>query len=131
MIIDPIGDMLTRIRNIIKNKGTIVLVPHSKIKTKILKILKDEGYINNYFITTDEKKHKVIKIMLKYVYNQQAINGLKRISKPGLRVYVKRENLPRVLSNFGIAIMSTSQGIMTNKNAKINKLGGEVIAFVW
>ena len=128
---DPIADMLTRIRNALVGKKEVVEIPVSNIKKEIAKILLDEGYINGFEIV-GEGIDSLIKVELKYgPKGERVITGLKRISKPGLRVYVKCENLPKVLNGLGIAIVSTSKGIMTDKHARSQNLGGEVIAFVW
>lgn len=127
---DPIADMLTRIRNALQQKHESVSMPASKEKQAIAKILKDEGFITDYSVEGDVKK--TLTITLKYAEdNKRVISGLRRISKPGLRVYAKVDNLPRVLNGLGIAIISTSNGIMTDRDAKKNHLGGEVIAYVW
>ena len=129
---DPIADMLTRIRNANTAKHDTVDVPASKIKTEIARILLDEGYIKAYEIVEDGVV-KTIKITLKYGAdkNQKVISGLKRISKPGLRVYAGVENMPKVLGGLGIAIISTKKGIVTDKEARAMNVGGEVLAFVW
>ncbi|CBK80180.1 Ribosomal protein S8 [Coprococcus catus GD/7] len=129
---DPIADMLTRIRNANTAKHDTVDVPASKIKTEIARILLDEGYIKAYEIVEDGVV-KTIKITLKYGAdkNQKVIFGLKRISKPGLRVYAGVENMPKVLGGLGIAIISTNKGIVTDKEARAMNVGGEVLAFVW
>ena len=129
---DPIADMLTRIRNANTAKHDTVDVPASKIKTEIARILLDEGYIKAYEIV-EEGVVKTIKITLKYGAdkNQKVISGLKRISKPGLRVYAGVENMPKVLGGLGIAIISTNKGIVTDKEARAMNVGGEVLAFVW
>ena len=129
---DPIADMLTRIRNANTAKHDTVDVPASKIKTEIARILLDEGYIKAYEIVEDGVV-KTIKITLKYGAdkNQMVISGLKRISKPGLRVYAGVENMPKVLGGLGIAIISTNKGIVTDKEARAMNVGGEVLAFVW
>ena len=129
---DPIADMLTRIRNANTAKHDTVDVPASKIKTEIARILLDEGYIKAYEIVEDGVV-KTIKITLKYGAdkNQKVISGLKRISKPGLRVYAGVENMPKVLGGLGIAIISTNKGVMTDKEARKANVGGEVLAFVW
>lgn len=130
-ITDPIADMLTRIRNANSSKHESVNVPASKVKIEIAKILDAEGYINGYEIIED-KIQGMIKINLKYgPGKQKVITGLKRVSKPGLRVYASNENLPKVLKGLGIAIISTSKGIMTDKEARKLNVGGEVLAFVW
>ena len=129
---DPIADMLTRIRNANTAKHDTVDVPASKIKTEIARILLDEGYIKAYEIVEDGVV-KTIKITLKYGAdkNQKVISGLKRISKPGLRVYAGVENMPKVLGGLGIAIISTNKGIVTDKEARAMNVGGEVLAFVY
>ena len=130
MITDPIADMLTRIRNANQMKHATVSMPASKLKCEILRVLKAEGYISDYVVKEEENK-KSIEVTLKYVNKQRVIQGIKRISKPGLRVYAKTNELPRVLNGLGVAIISTSSGIMTDRDARKQKLGGEVIAFVW
>ena len=132
MTSDPIADMLTRIRNANTAKHDTVDIPASKIKIAIADILVKEGYIQKYDIV-EEGNFKTIRITLKYGVdkNEKIITGLKRISKPGLRVYAKAEELPTVLNGLGIAIISTSKGIMTDKEARKLALGGEVIAYVW
>ena len=130
MITDPIADMLTRIRNANQMKHATVSMPASKLKCEILRVLKAEGYISDYVLKGEENK-KSIEVTLKYVNKQRVIQGIKRISKPGLRVYAKTNELPRVLNGLGVAIISTSSGIMTDRDARKQKLGGEVIAFVW
>ena len=129
---DPIADMLTRIRNANTAKHDTVDVPASKMKLAIAKILLDEGYIAKYDVIEDGN-FKTIHITLKYGAdkNEKIITGLKRISKPGLRVYANREELPKVLGGLGIAIISTSKGIVTDKEARKLGLGGEVICYVW
>ncbi|MGI6071674.1 MAG: 30S ribosomal protein S8 [Lachnospiraceae bacterium] len=130
---DPIADMLTRIRNANTAKHDSVDVPSSKMKLAIAKILLDEGYIRNYSVAKDERGFDVIHIELKYGKdkNEKIITGIKRISKPGLRVYANREELPRVLGGLGIAIISTNSGVVTDKEARKLNVGGEVLAFVW
>ena len=128
---DPIADMLTRIRNAKQMKYTEVEVPASKIKEEIARILKEEGYINGYKIKKDGVQN-IIVLNLKYAaHKESVITGLKRISKPGLRVYAKSDEVPKVLNGLGIAIISTSKGIMTDKKARENSLGGEVLAYIW
>ena len=130
-ITDPIADILTRIRNSNSSKHESVNVPASKLKIEIAKILDQEGYINGYEVIEDNIQG-MIKINLKYgPGKQKVITGLKRVSKPGLRVYASNENLPKVLKGLGIAIISTSKGIMTDKEARKLNVGGEVLAFVW
>ncbi len=127
---DPIADMLTRIRNALQQKHQSVSMPASKEKQAIAAILKEEGFITDYAVEGDVKKS--LTITLKYTDdNQKVISGLRRISKPGLRVYAKVDELPRVLNGLGIAIISTSNGMMTDREARKNHLGGEVIAYVW
>ena len=129
-ITDPIADMLTRIRNAGTAKHATVDVPASNMKKAIAEILAEEGYIKNYQIVNDGAQG-VIKITLKYNDGVKAISGLRRVSKPGLRVYAGAEELPYVLKGLGIAIISTSKGIMTDKKARAAHVGGEVLAFVW
>ena len=130
MVNDPIADMLTRIRNANQMRRETVLVPTSNVKTAILAVLKAEGYITDFAASADEKNETVI--TLKYTAdNQRVIRGLKRISKPSLRVYAKAEELPRVLNGLGTAIISTSKGIMSDKDARAQKMGGEVVAYIW
>ena len=130
-ITDPIADMLTRIRNANSSKHETVSIPSSKIKVEIAKILLEEGYIAGYEVIEDGLQG-IIKVTLKYGPDKQkVITGLKRISKPGLRVYASKDELPRVLRGLGIAIISTSKGIMTDKEARKANVGGEVLAFVW
>ena len=127
---DPIADMLTRIRNAIQAKHDTVSMPASKEKKEIARILKAEGYIKDYTVEGDVKK--TMTITLKYGPNKQkVISGLKRISSPGLRVYAKADKLPRVLNGLGIAIISTSHGIMTDREARAKNVGGEVLAYIW
>ena len=129
---DPIADMLTRIRNANTAKHDTVDVPASKMKIAIADILLNEGYITKYDIVEDGN-FKTIRITLKYGAdkNEKVISGLKRISKPGLRVYASKEELPKVLGGLGVAIISTNQGVITDKQARALNIGGEVLAFVW
>ena len=130
-ITDPVADMLTRIRNANTAKHESVDVPASNLKTAIAKILLDEGYIKSYEIVEDGTQG-IIRIQLKYLAGKEkVISGLRRVSKPGLRVYAGADELPRVLKGLGIAIISTSKGVMTDKAARANHVGGEVLAFVW
>ena len=130
MMTDPIADMLTRIRNGLQARHETVEIPASKEKVEIARILKEEGFITDYSVSGDVKK--VMTVTLKYGQNnEKVITGIKRISKPGLRVYAKVENLPRVLNGLGIAIISTSNGMMTDRDARKNHAGGEVVAYVW
>ena len=130
-ITDPIADMLTRIRNANSSKHASVDIPSSKIKLAIAKILLDEGYIKD-FESIEDNKQGTIRVTLKYDENgKRVISGLKRISKPGLRIYANKEEIPLVLNGLGIAIISTSKGIMTDKNARKENVGGEVLAYIW
>jgi len=129
VVTDPIADMLTRIRNANLIKQSSVLIPLSKLKVEILKVLYNEGYVGDYTINLETN---YIEVALKYTKDKQrVINGLKRISKPGLKVYASVNELPRVLGGLGIAIISTSKGILTDKQARDAKVGGEVLAYVW
>ncbi len=128
---DPIADMLTRIRNANSAKKQVVDIPASNMKKAIAEILVEQGYIKSFEEIKDEKQG-VIRVTLKYDENgQKVISGLKRISKPGLRIYVNKDELPRVLNGLGIAIISTSKGLKTDKAARAEGLGGEVVAYVW
>ncbi len=128
---DPIADMLTRIRNGgAAHLETVDVAPHSKVKVEIARILKSEGYIENY-ATVGEGIEKKLVVTLKYSDGQNVISGIKRISKPGLRVYAKGNEIPKVLNGLGIAIISTSNGMMTDREARKLHVGGEVIAYVW
>lgn len=130
-ITDTIADMLTRIRNASSAKHDSVDVPASKVKKAIAQILLDEGYIQGFTVEEDGKQG-IIHITLKYAQNKaQIINGIRRISKPGLRIYTNVEDMPRVMNGLGIAILSTSKGIMTDKQARKANVGGEVLAYVW
>ena len=130
-ITDPVADMLTRIRNANTAKHATVDVPASNLKKAIAQILLDEGYIKSYEVVEDGTQG-VIRIQLKYLAGKEkVISGLRRVSKPGLRVYAGADELPRVLKGLGIAIISTSKGVMTDKAARANHVGGEVLAFVW
>lgn len=130
-ITDPIADLLTRIRNANSAKHETVEVPSSNMKKAIVEILNEEGYIKNYQVI-DDGKQGIIRITLKYGQdNEKALTGLKRVSKPGLRIYAGADELPRVLKGLGIAIVSTSKGIMTDKKARKENVGGEVLAYVW
>ena len=131
LVTDPIADLLTRIRNALIAKHDVVSVPCSKMKKTICDILVEEGYLKNAEIVEDNNKKNIL-ITLKYgPKNSKVISNLKRISKPGLRVYCGYEDLPKVLNGLGIAIISTSKGVMTDKKARLNKIGGEVLAYVW
>lgn len=131
VVTDTIADMLTRIRNANVMHYQEVLVPNSKMKLEIAKILKDEGFIADYKVLKEDVQG-TIALTLKYGPNKErVITGLKRISKPGLRVYAKNDEIPKVLNGLGIAIISTSKGLMTDKEARKNNLGGEVLAYIW
>jgi len=131
MIHDPIADMLTRIRNAGMAKLERVEIPASKLKERILAVLKEEGYIRDYELIPGKPAGK-LRVYLKYGPGKtRAITGIKQISKPGLRVYAKKDDIPRVLGGLGIAVISTSKGIMTDKSARALGLGGEVICYVW
>ena len=131
VVTDAIADMLTRIRNAKSMRYEEVQVPASNIKKEIARILKDEGFINDYSINKDNTQGTII-LKLRYTDKKEsAITGLKRISKPGLRVYAKSDEIPKVLNGLGIAIISTSKGIMTDKEARKENLGGEVLAYIW
>ncbi|MCL6471722.1 MAG: 30S ribosomal protein S8 [Firmicutes bacterium] len=128
---DPIADMLTRIRNANRAFHEVVDIPASKLKEELAKILKEEGYIRDYQII-QENGFPVIRVKMSYGSNKErSITGIKRISKPGLRIYAKKDEIPRVLGGLGIAIISTSKGVMTGREAKKAGLGGEVICYVW
>ncbi len=130
-ITDAIADMLTRIRNASSAKHETVDIPASNIKKDIARILLDEGYIRNVEFIEDSKQG-IIRIVLKYTGNKQnVISGIKRISKPGLRVYANKDELPKVLGGLGVAVISTSKGVMTDKRARTEGVGGEVLAFIW
>ena len=128
---DPIADFLTRIRNANMAKHESLEVPASKIKRSIAEILKNEGFIRDYEFIEDNKQG-IIRVFLKYGKNgERVISGIRRISKPGFRSYVKADAVPKVLNGLGIAILSTSEGVMTDKDARAKKIGGEVIAYIW
>lgn len=130
-ITDPIADLLTRIRNASNAKHDTVEIPASNMKKAICQILLDEGYIKAFTVAEDGKQG-VIKVTLKYAENKQAvITGLRRVSKPGLRIYSNAEDMPKVMKGLGIAVVSTSKGIMTDRQARKDNIGGEVLAFVW
>ena len=129
VVTDTIADMLTRIRNANQMRNATVSMPSSNLKVEIAKLLLEEGYIENYEVSGEVKKE--LTITLKYVENERVITGLKRISKPGLRVQASVEKLPKVLNGLGIAIISTSKGLMTDAKARELNVGGEVVAYVW
>jgi len=130
VVSDPVADMLTRIRNANEMRHKSLSVPASKLKLEITRILKDEGFIREYKYKDDNKQGQLT-IYLKYIDKEKTINNLKRISKPGLKVYVNKDEIPEVLGGFGIAILSTSKGVMTGKEALQRHLGGEVICYIW
>lgn len=129
---DPIADMLTRIRNAINARHEFVLAPASRIKISIAKVLKEEGFIKDYEVLKGNTPQRVIKIYLSYAGKKESmLNGLQRVSKPGLRVYCRKGETPRVYGGLGIAVLSTSQGVMTGQEAWKKGLGGEVLCYVW
>lgn len=128
---DPIADMLTRIRNANRMRHEKVEMPASRLKSDILSVLKKEGFINDFVVMKDGTQGKIV-VTLKYTSSKErVIKGLKRISKPGLRVYSAVEDLPKVLNGLGVALISTSKGILTDREARLAKIGGEVLAYVW
>ena len=129
-VTDPIADLLARVRNGAQAQKVDIFVPYSKIKAEVVRILKDEGYITDYAVDT-EAAHPRIKITNKLVDRTSAITGLKRVSRPGLRRYVGADEIPRVLGGMGVAILSTSRGVLSGREAKKQKLGGELLAYVW
>jgi len=129
MMTDPIADMLTRIRNANAMHKETVVIPTSQVKSAILEVFKNEGFIAGYSVSSDIKSETTI--TLKYNNNNRVIKGLKRISKPSLHVYAKADELPKVLNGLGVAIISTSEGIMSDKDARKKKIGGEVLAYIW
>jgi small subunit ribosomal protein S8 len=128
---DPLADMFTQIRNGSKEKFEKVDVPSSTIKREVVKILKDEGFIKNFKVVTDDLKHERIRIFLKYDATKKGIIHIKRVSKPGRRVYVGTDGIPSVMSGLGISILSTPKGILTDKSARKANVGGEVLCYVW
>jgi small subunit ribosomal protein S8 len=130
MLTDPIADMLTRIRNAIQIKAEKVDIPISKMKLEMAKIMKEEGFIRAYKILKD-KKQGVLRIILKYLNNESVISGLRRISKPGQRVYVSSKEIPTVMGGLGIAIITTSKGILSDKVCRRESIGGEVLCYIW
>ncbi|MGD0061500.1 MAG: 30S ribosomal protein S8 [Verrucomicrobiia bacterium] len=130
-VTDSIGDMLTRIRNANSALKPDVLVPYSRLKAEIAKVLKREGYLADFYAEKSENGRQVLKIQLKIVGKERAIVGIKRVSRPGLRRYVGSTDIPRVLGGMGISILTTSRGVMTGHEAKKAKLGGELLAYVW
>lgn len=131
MHIDPISELLTKIRNAKKARHNSVKIANTNMKKAIVTLLKEEGYISDFKINELENNKSEIAIKLKYKNNVCSINGLRQISKPGLRIYAKSSNLPKVLNGLGVAIISTSKGIMSDKQARAEKVGGEVVAYVW
>lgn len=127
---DPIADMLTRIRNANVVRSKVVEIPSSKIKQELAKILKEEGYVDDFEFVDDDKQG-VIRLHLKFTGKDRVISGLKRISRPGLRVYAAKDEIPRVLGGLGTAVLSTSKGIMTDKSARSQGIGGEVLCYIW
>lgn len=130
MMTDPIADMLTRVRNAIMIKADKVDVPASRIKLEVAKVLKEEGFVRAYKIIKD-KKQGILRLTLKYIDNENVISGLKRISKPGRRVYVGSKEIPRVMGGVGIAILTTPRGILTDKTCRLDGIGGEVLCYIW
>lgn len=130
MVTDPISDMLTRVRNALMLRKDSVEVPHSKIKKEVSRVLKENGYITDFFEVSDDK-FKKIKLVLKYHEGRSVIQGLKRVSTPGRRVYVGTQEVPRVMGGMGVAVVSTSRGILTGHQARRLKVGGELLCYVW
>jgi small subunit ribosomal protein S8 len=135
-IIDPIADMLTRIRNAVMSGHTLVAMPSSKLKVEIAKIMKDEGYLEGFeLVENEESSQKVLRMKIKYVGERRArrsvISGIERVSKPGRRVYTKKQDIPWVLSGIGVAILSTPKGVMTGARARQLGVGGEILCKVW
>lgn len=131
MYTDPISDFLTRIRNASRAGKAECVAPHSKLKASIAKILLDEGFVSGVSSGVDAQGHKTIVVALKYVDGEPSINGIERVSKPGLRLYAKCTDIPRVLNGLGICILTTPKGVMKDRDARRNKLGGELICNVW
>jgi len=129
-VTDPIADFLTRLRNAINAKKKFVEIPSSKMKLKMTEILKENSFVKDFNVVEDSKQN-IIRIHLKYKNGEPAITGLKKISTPGLRSYTGKDDLPRVLNGLGVAILSTSKGLLTDKQAKIESVGGEVICHIW
>lgn len=128
---DPISDFLTRLRNASKAGLAVCISPHSKLKESLANILKNEGYVRDVAVGTDERGHKTVIVTMKYVDSTPVITGLKRSSTPGRRIYAGYSEIPRVLNGLGIAIISTSKGLMKDQDARRNKLGGELVCTVW
>ena len=129
-VTDPISDYLTRIRNAAKARKKFVDIPSSAMKINLANIMKNSNFINDYEILEDNKQN-ILRVQLKYINGNPAIRGLKRVSTPGLRIYVGKDSLPRVLNGLGMAVLSTSKGILTDKQAKKDSIGGEVICHIW
>jgi small subunit ribosomal protein S8 len=130
-VTDPIADMLTRLRNGTKAKFEKVDIPSSKMKREIAKLLKEEGYIKNFKMVTDDLQHEMIRIFLKYDASRKGVIHLKRVSKPGKRVYVKNDQIPSVMSGLGVSILSTPKGLLTDRGARKAHVGGEVLCYIW
>lgn len=130
MITDPIADMLVRIKNAVRIRAEKVDIPASRLKLEIIKILKEEGFIKAYKVLKDEKQG-ILRITLKYVDGNSIISGLKRVSKPGRRVYVGSSNIPRVMGGVGVAILTTSKGVVTDNTCRRENIGGELLCYVW
>ncbi|NWF98728.1 MAG: 30S ribosomal protein S8 [Nitrospirae bacterium] len=130
MLTDPIADMLTRVRNAINIKAEKVDIPISKMKLEIAKIMKEEGFIRAYKILKD-KRQGILRVIPKYIDNESVISGLKRISKPGRRVYVGHDEIPRVMGGLGVAVLTTSKGVLSDKACRREGVGGEVICYIW
>jgi small subunit ribosomal protein S8 len=130
-VTDPIADMLTRLRNGTKAKFEKVDIPSSKMKREIAKLLKEEGYIKNFKMVTDDLQHEMIRIFLKYDASRKGVIHLKRVSKPGKRVYVKNDEIPSVMSGLGVSILSTPKGLLTDRGARKAHVGGEVLCHIW
>lgn len=130
MVTDPIADMLTRIRNAVRIKAEKIDIPASKMKVEIARILKEEGFIKTYKILKD-KRQGILRIIPKYIENESVISGLKRVSKPGRRVYAGRKETPKVMGGVGVAILTTSKGLLSDRTSRREGVGGEVICYVW
>jgi small subunit ribosomal protein S8 len=130
MVTDPVADMLTRIRNALRIKAEKVDIPASRMKVEIARVLKEEGFIKTYKILRD-KRQGILRVVPRYVENESVISGLKRISTPGRRVFVSKREIPRVMGGVGIAILTTSKGILSDKGSRHEGIGGEVICYVW
>jgi small subunit ribosomal protein S8 len=130
-VTDPLADMLTRIRNANSARHDRVDIPASRLKEAIAKILKEEGYIKNFKVIEDERKHRILRVFLKYDPNRRGVINLKRISKPSRRVYVGSDEVPSVLKGMGVSILSTSKGVLTDKEARKANVGGEVLCYIW